>query len=678
MRRVAVLGMVVSLLALIATPAAAQKGGGGGVAHTSVTPDGGSTTVASSSSGNSVSFTITNSSGQYDTYDLACSPGGLVTGCTPSVWSIQVAPSSSEQVSVSFDVGVGPGSGAVSLTATSQFVELCEIEPCPPPDHDSGDYQVTVTAPPIYSVAVSVVSGPDSLPLSSQGTVTFEVRNTGNQPDTYNLTPSVTGPGTPGGQSHLSIALGPNDAQQVWANINTGTATGEAQLTLTASGTASHQATHPITVYRQPWVALAYAPGDRLERSECVTTGAGPNGATQCGDLLYAHTLPAYRTLNRARSAALIHTSGGALPRSVVAVHVTLFAGEPVPDLLRVQIRRSSDGVITDDVFFSTSGMSGSQTATYRLVVPVAGLTGNLAEPIEALVWRKAGGVWESPAVVSARLLVTERSTSAFGAGWWLAGVDWLVSVPGGQLLIRGDGSPVFFEQSGSTFVAPAGEYSVLSQVGSGFRRKLPGDRVSVWYGSSGYPDSIVELQPAALVASYYWRANPNGNLTQLLDSIVDPTGRAIRFTYQTDRLHQILIPGVQPVTVYGTMNGSADRFRLDSIADPDGYLHRFTYDASYRMVTSQGRATGPVRYTYDPASRVDSIIPAAGSPHATSVLAASRRAGVWYQRAGVESRGPLPGHRPDGAVGPLAGGRRGDGQLHRRRSPAGDVVRAP
>jgi RHS repeat-associated protein len=119
--------------------------------HTSVTPDGGpggATTVPSGSSGNSVTFTITNGADHGESYSLSCDRSGLVVSCAPGVSSIQVGANSAQQVAVSFAVGIGPGSGSVSLTAVSDYFELCEWwEECPP-DEDAGYYDVTVSSPP--------------------------------------------------------------------------------------------------------------------------------------------------------------------------------------------------------------------------------------------------------------------------------------------------------------------------------------------------------------------------------------------------------------------------------------------------------------------------------------------------------------------------------------------------
>ena len=53
---------------------------------------------------------------------------------------------------MSFAVGTGPGTGQVSLTAVSDYFELCDPE-CPP-DEDTGYYNVSVSSPPTPPSAI--------------------------------------------------------------------------------------------------------------------------------------------------------------------------------------------------------------------------------------------------------------------------------------------------------------------------------------------------------------------------------------------------------------------------------------------------------------------------------------------------------------------------------------------
>lgn len=51
-----------------------------------------------------------------------------------------------------------------------------------------------------------------------------------------------------------------------------------------------------------PSVDVSPSPNNRFVRSACVTTSAGRDGAFQCNDLLFAHSMAGYRTLDRDRA----------------------------------------------------------------------------------------------------------------------------------------------------------------------------------------------------------------------------------------------------------------------------------------------------------------------------------------------------------------------------------------
>jgi hypothetical protein len=131
-----------------------------------VTPDGSAATALYGSSSNSVVFTITNTSGSGESYDLSCSRTGQVTSCSigGTTMGVYVAPNSSINRTVYYSMGSGPGTGTVRLTAIMYGEEeLCgEVDPelCPPPPswQDTGYYNVS--APPPLPATVGITRYP--------------------------------------------------------------------------------------------------------------------------------------------------------------------------------------------------------------------------------------------------------------------------------------------------------------------------------------------------------------------------------------------------------------------------------------------------------------------------------------------------------------------------------------
>ena len=85
---------------------------------------------------------------------------------------------------------------------------------------------------------------------------------------------------------------------------------GSGRITLTASpGGETGWVDIDIAEPGPPTVTLNNHNRDNLDRSLCLTSGAGDRAAWSCGDLVITHAMPAYTTMNRDRSLTLIHNS---------------------------------------------------------------------------------------------------------------------------------------------------------------------------------------------------------------------------------------------------------------------------------------------------------------------------------------------------------------------------------
>ena len=115
---------------------------------------------------------------------------------------------------------------------------------------------------------------------------------------------------------------------------------------------------------------------------------------------------------------------------------------------------------------------------------------------------------------------VLNQSTSAFGDGWTLEGLEQITSASGGVILSLGDnGESLWFSGSpgvGGTYTSPAGDFSTLTLTSTGWTRTLT-DGTQITFNSSGYQTATIDLNNNHTTYSY--------NGSNQLTSIEDPYG---------------------------------------------------------------------------------------------------------------------------------------------------------
>ncbi|MGI8496056.1 MAG: RHS repeat domain-containing protein, partial [Gemmatimonadaceae bacterium] len=598
--------------------------------------------MASDASGLTATFTVTNSTASAEVYSLDCGVFAPVSSCSVNQGSVSVPANSSALFGVTYSTGSTGGTGPLYAYATPTIH---------PGDTFEGYYNVVVTAP-TYSVTVTVVGGPDSIEVGISATYAFRVHNGSTAAATFTLACAQSGGAICGTPAPASITLGSGQDGDVTVIGTGGTTLGAASLTLSASGPASGSAVKSVTIFRSYPLKPFSPSGNRVVRSGCPITTAGPGSAVQCGDLLYAHALPGYRSMGRPRTVTLLYSSATAKPTPVVAVDYATYPGDAPPQALRIELNNITNGSVRiAQVYFSTSGFTFSAKQTHRLTIPINADSlqlGTGAYPLQISVFKKLGGVWQdqSPDTATTRLLVVNRRASAFGAGWWEAGVERIVPDATGALLVLADGSATYFPRNGTLYQSPPGEYSTLSTTANGYKRVLKGNRVTVWYGSSGLPDSITDNNPARNRAVYAWSG-------ERLVSITDPVGKTISFLVDASaRINRIKIPGSDTVRLQQSVHSGATDADLDQITDPDGLGSPFSYaGTTHRMSASTARATGQVTYAFEALTgTVDTVSAPSGSNVPSKRFRAWQRVGVPASGTGLSEATPATPSYADSA----------------------------
>ena len=210
-------------------------------------------------------------------------------------------------------------------------------------------------------------------------------------------------------------------------------------------------------------------PGPHIARDQCVTVAVASDAAYECGDLRLAEVLPATTTMNKARAPTLVYDSRHGVPIELIAANVSVTAPLGVTNLdvtvkiLNNQTLTWSPGVT---VTFPWSAANQNAAAS-RVVVPVdfrtqgisaaprTGLTGLYVYTVQ--VSARSGATVVATAVDTSGVAVVDRSASQFGRGWWLDGLEQLVTsnVPPAsvQLWIGGDGNARMYAQQGNSNV---------------------------------------------------------------------------------------------------------------------------------------------------------------------------------------------------------------------------------
>jgi RHS repeat-associated protein len=398
---------------------------------------------------------------------------------------------------------------------------------------------------------------------------------------------------------------GPDDFADVTVKFNAGTTNGTLTLTAT-SGSITDAGYYSVTVGNPgpPIVALRNHNADNLDRSLCLTAGAGEAAAAVCGDLVVTHALPGFSTMGRERTLTLLYNSRTAYYRPIITAAVSQPAGLQAPSAVYVELEVA--GQIRR---FATYGAWSNATRQIAVSYDAPGYghaTG--VYPFTLRVQNQYTGGGAYTASVSGNLIVVNRYSSRFGAGVGIAGVEELVfNQPVGQpnssiLWVGGDGSAKLYAPAApNRWVAPAGAYRdtlVYNPADTTYTRTLR-HGVKVVFNSTGKHTRTVSrtnqtttfawnldtlksitVPPGGTTGVTYTFAYDNG--TGLLDRISDPAGRILDAT----------ITGGQ----------------LSTIVDPDGKSVAFGYDGDRKMIWRRDRRQKTTNYEYGKTHRLTKV----------------------------------------------------------------------
>jgi RHS repeat-associated protein len=446
---------------------------------------------------------------------------------------------------------------------------------------------------------------PDNAPVqrapnSGPYTAVFNVENNGNSAGGFTLTCKAVGGVTCGTvtPSGVSLNAGMDANVSVQYNVTTG---GTLRLTAT-HGTWTDAGSYNVSAAAAgpPVVTLRNYNDSTLDRSLCLTAGAGEAAGIACGDLVVTHAMPGYTSMGRERKLTLLYNSRGAYDRPIITAAVREPSTVTTPTSIYVELEVA--GVVR-------------KTATY---FPWGNnLTQQIAISYDAIGLGQPTGIYPftlrvqnqyptaaHTASVTGYLMLVNLHQSRFGAGFNIAGLEQLfLNQPNGSILwTTGDGSAKIYGPTGTAnqWRAPSG----------GFRDLLvynPAD--STYTRTLRYGIKVVFKQFGS-VALHTATINRTGQRTDFawsLDTLktitVPPGGTTNRYTLAYDlagRLDKITDPAsrVLDLTVTGGL--------LMSAKDPGGTITvDFGYDGDRKMTSRKSRRGFTTVYEYAKSHRV-------------------------------------------------------------------------
>jgi YD repeat-containing protein len=360
-----------------------------------------------------------------------------------------------------------------------------------------------------------------------------------------------------------------------------------------------------------PQVSVAEVnPGTSVERDLCLSVSLAPGAASECGDLRLAHALPAVRTLGRARAPVLLYNSQHASPHPIVAAHVTLPSGKSglsrVVATLKVNGTPRGQGVWRGSAWPDVTGpvriavgydAASDSTGPYRYTLEVRAHYG------ETTLADTARG----------ELVVVNRRESAFGAGWWLAGLERLVMDPFGKpvLWVGGDGSTRRYTNAGGGDVwgAPSLDRpDSIKKTATGWERILGGG-VKVVFDAAGR--HVATMNRLGQQTKFLY--DDEGRVTTAtipepareIEPVYPIYNFKFSFVYGNDgRLVRAESPGVGSTRRVTWIRGNG--MRVDSIRDPDQTRVEFGYNGTSLVPASRTNRLGVMtRFRFNPGGRV-------------------------------------------------------------------------
>lgn len=312
----------------------------------------------------------------------------------------------------------------------------------------------------------------------------------------------------------------------------------------------------------------------------------GPGLAVHQAEVETGFSIPSYISMGAPRSAGLVYSTRQSYPRALVLVDLDVRWPVGTPDQIKLLLK---DGGVTLDslqLASPTCATGAARRCRASLQADYAGTT--FATPTRK--WLKVearitSGVTTKSSVDSVEVVLVDRRATAYGSGWWPAGVSQLVASGSDRLLIGPTGTATIYRGNGDTlYLPPPGVFTGLTKVSTRWEIRPRGSLAYILFNSDGKVGSSVDANGNRDSVAY----DGSGRVAKFRD----PLTKEITFTYDGNGKLSLIEDAASRDSKI-SINPSTYELTYDSLSSPTSKPARtsFTYQ-------SYGGATGTLVLT--------------------------------------------------------------------------------
>jgi RHS repeat-associated protein len=307
-----------------------------------------------------------------------------------------------------------------------------------------------------------------------------------------------------------------------------------------------------------------------------------------------SYTTPAFVSMDQPRAVTLVYSSSIAAPRGFVQVDATDNSTE-APVKMSLRVKDANGAWVTPETFYQ----SGSGTSRLAAAWQAGNATGAQAYTAVVRSYWSDGTYLESSAAVRVPIVTNQLNQmyGRLGVGWFIAGQQRIRAQSDGVMwLTEGDGTMKAFgpPDASGAYHGPPGDFTLIRPMnGGGYARQYPDSSKVIF---SGWGEMIAQRDRFGNQTTWNYDAG------WLLQSIVDPAGKAITFGYTGGMLTSITDPGGR---VTGLAYTGGD---LTQVTAPDNVADLGVYYENHHARRWWNRASATTTAYYDYNDRLGTV----------------------------------------------------------------------
>ena len=218
----------------------------------------------------------------------------------------------------------------------------------------------------------------------------------------------------------------------------------------------------------------------------------------------------------------LVYRSDTVSLKPVIVVETSLKSGATVPNSIDAVL--TFNGVSQGTVSYTNSGLAAGDTLRFALQADATSLATGYYNWSMTITANYTGST--SSTTYSGSTAIVNRTASEYGKGWWLDGLDQLVTSGSGALLVRGNGDTLWFADNSGTYAKAAGdtEFSTLVKNVNNTYTLTTKHGIVENFGTTGLLTSRVDRNSNTW--SYAYTDGDGDSTSDELHTITDPYSR--------------------------------------------------------------------------------------------------------------------------------------------------------